>query len=519
MARDETLGIERENRPMSQNKTRAQELLARLEELVRQGKGNLVRTELKRLRRSEIPREFFYQFSEVARRIDEPLLALQIMKPIIRAEIELSIPPNNKEKVAYATALITIGAYEEALEILSEVNSKNEPETLLYRAFAYFGQWKYAEAIPYLIRFINSEKITDYRRLVVKVNLLACYISADNSELALNLARELLEVTHKNSHWLLHGNTRELLAQLYIFSGQFAKAQIELDAAEKALSESQGMYLVFVKKWQLIVELLTNKDETIDAKVAMVRKSALANRHWETLREIDLFVALVEGNFEKMNEVLFGTPFTGYRKRAEKILGREIKLSNEISRSWGRDPEMRFSLMDSKVEDLRTGKIINLRIPKSIFNFLTAISRDFYKPSSLGQVFSQVYPGEYFDPNYSPKKINNLVLRSRKIFKRHNLALRIEVLNQQYSLRISDKIDLRLRRISSLNHQKRADLSMLHGHFGVDSFSAQSAAKVLGLSKRTVHKLIEEEIKKSKIIKSGKGRSILYRFTNSKVAV
>lgn len=501
----------------AQDTQQEEKLLSRLEDLIRQGKNNLVQTELKKIVKSKVPRELAYRFAEIARRSNMPLMALQVMNPIIRSEVQLAIPVSDKEKITYATALTSISACEEALEILNEVNYKKEPQVLLYKAFAYFAQWKYEEAIPSLNRFIHSDNITDYQRVVGKVNLLASYIASNKTKDAFDLAKEILKITKQNNHKLLHGNTRELLAQLYIFSGEYKKARIELEEAQKSLTDSDSIYLTFVHKWQLILDLLTSKPSSqLQERITMVRKSALRQKHWETLREIDFFSALAQKNESEIIQVLSGTPFKGYIQRAESLLGKPISLPTETSRTRDKNAEWIFNLFESRLINRKSGKIIKMRIPKTLFQFLVALSKDYYRPLSLGLVFSQVYPEEHFNPIHSKKKIDNLVLRSRKLFQEFRIPIRVEVDQHQYSLRLNTGIELRLRNIKRKNLYQRADISNLHSAFKDKNFSAQQASEVLSLSKRSTHTLLSEAIKKSIIIRLGQGSAIRYRFSNKR---
>jgi len=51
------------------------------------------------------------------------------------------------------------------------VDSKKVKQSLLYRAFALFAHWDYAKAVEPLELFVKEKDISDYDRLVGKLNL------------------------------------------------------------------------------------------------------------------------------------------------------------------------------------------------------------------------------------------------------------------------------------------------------------------------------------------------------------
>ena len=131
--------------------------IERLEELVVSGRGLEAREIAQQYEIKKIPRAYKYQIANRVRRSGLTELALRILNPVVRGEQIEFDPPNDDEKIEYATGLIWIGAPREALKLIGEVNSETHPRALIVTAFAHFSTWGYAKAIPFLENAIASD--------------------------------------------------------------------------------------------------------------------------------------------------------------------------------------------------------------------------------------------------------------------------------------------------------------------------------------------------------------------------
>src|SRR5688500_5123795 len=114
---------------------RIEQLLEELERLTRNGQHNRVRLLLKEKWLKATPREYKARISEILFRINEPLQALKVLKPLDNPEIGKSTA-SKKEKMIYATSLFSIGAVNEADALLSTLDARETPEVLFYRALS-----------------------------------------------------------------------------------------------------------------------------------------------------------------------------------------------------------------------------------------------------------------------------------------------------------------------------------------------------------------------------------------------
>ena len=180
------------------------ELVQKVDGAIRAGELDLARSELRHVQSRKVPRALALQVAALAAgRAD---IAIRILHPVVRPSNPSAQPASDLEKAEYAAALTYIGASDEALDLLSHLDSKEQPQVLLYHSFALFAQWDYRSAIPLLSGYIASPQLTDYQRLVGKVNLAAALINQNEHAAADRTIADILQATEEGNLQLLHGN-------------------------------------------------------------------------------------------------------------------------------------------------------------------------------------------------------------------------------------------------------------------------------------------------------------------------
>jgi hypothetical protein len=490
---------------MSQIETDYKILLEELEANVRASKNAQVLERLQKLKWSQVPRPMLAPLADIARRIQQPLLTLRIMNPVLRPEGVLTLPPSAAEKIVYATALTMVGFSDEAQDLLAEVDAREEPDALLYRSFAAFGKWDYRATYPWLQSFINSPKVADYRRLVGKVNLLAAYIAEGDFALAEPLAKELRQVTHEQGHLLLLGNSLELSAQIRIFQGDYTEALEFLEEGEKRLVSAPGIYHEFTKKWRLICQLLKQSENSSNLlQLKNFRDGAQKKRQWEIVRDCELFLAFAAKDELAWQRVVRGTPFLSYRRRAER-------LWSPIPDVLGKDP---YVLQLGEGGPNLNARNLELQALQTQALLLWSLTQDFFKPVSTGLLFNRLFPGQYFSPATSVKRVHNVVYRFRQWLKANGWPLRIEVRELEFFLQGEANLQVYRARPQALKDR----LSYFHQLWGEKEFSTKDLARELNISQRGAQELIRQELPRSSLQLRGKGRARLYRFGNRRAA-
>src|SRR5262249_54709284 len=113
----------------------------------------------------------------------------------------------------------------------------------------------------------------------------------------------------------------------------------------------------------------------------------------------------VEPKQDLFDHLYIGSPLAAYRKRLEK----EFHL--EPSESY------RLGASADRVLDIATGDGRGIESPghgKMVHQLVGALVKDFYRPRRLGQLFSDLYPNEYFNPFSSPVRLHRLIQRARE---------------------------------------------------------------------------------------------------------
>jgi tetratricopeptide (TPR) repeat protein len=506
---------------MSQNGIDYDFLVTQLELWTREGKNAVVLAELRRLKLTKIPRTYCFRLAQIARRNSEPLLSLQMMNPIVRSPLILQEPPNSKEKIVYASSLTSLGFLTEAKQLLEEIDPADEPEALLYRSFALFGEWNYAKALPLLRRFVRAPGLSEYSRVVGQVNLAAALISEAEFVAADTLLREIIEYTQKNNYHLLLGNALEILAQSRIQEGDYAQALVLLDRAAGYLGSALGLYQFFVLKWQRISKLLMNPHSSVElAALNSLRHEAFKKGYWESVRDCDLFISVTQRDKSLLQFTLCGTPFRAFHKRAFRLWGEPVTLPKEMDwcpSEFQTRADTPSAPVVSILENLRDYHGMDLALHPTLSPLLDQLTRDFYRPTSLGDLFARLYPSEYFDPVHSPQRIYKAIYRLRGWFKQHGFQFSVRGRHNEFRLVSLDR-QSSLRVPRQRRSKQSAFISQWHQAIGSKSFSAREFAQEFNVSERSAQLILKEALRSGKLARLGEGRARLYRFSNQRLS-
>lgn len=490
----------------SKNDTFWEDLYQRLQELIATGKHLECHKELETLNPKKIPRVHAYSFGELAFRIHFHLFSLKVMHRFIHPETPFEDPASDKEKMIYASALYSLGSIQESLALLNTIDPINEPESLFFKALAGFYDWNYKDGVTFLENFITFPTITPYRRLLGKINLAAAYVSIQDWSSADALLGELKKECAQSDAKSFLGYCYEIEAQSKFFRGLYDESINDLLKSKSLLEAQGGVYLFFVEKWILIARLMKTRAPEELKELMQFRQQALKMNQWDTIRECDLFEAIACRNFTLIRKVIFGSPSEDYRRRARQLYTENIKPLGRFM--WEIRPVDYAGDDPLEVFDPYAEKLFKKAILLQVFQALT---QDFYKPFTLGNLFQRVFPEEKFNPFSSPPRLLQLLKRLNSWFIEENIPLRVSFKKSEFKL-------ISLKPIAVVVHRGK-DLSSDDGrfqelktHFAQKSFTTSEVAKTLMISKFTVQKLLNAALQDGRIERSGKGRDIRYRF-------
>lgn len=496
-------------------------LKQKFEDLIRAGEIAAVQNELEKINVNDIDREWVATFADIARRVRSENWGLRLLRPLVRSEVPVRPAVNENELCAYAGLLIKAGALAEAKDILTPIDPQKVSNVYTFLSQVYILQWDYAKASEFLKEGLWQKDLTAYQRCISQVNLVSAFIFLQKYKLARTLISEVLKNSFENKWDLLYGNALELSAQLAVIQGQWVDAKNFLSEAQKR-SGQHSHYSIFIDKWSTLNDLLqshpgSQQSDQILKKIDQIRQKASSLNSWETMRDLDYHVGVHLKHQNLLLNVYFGTPHASFKKRIEQLFKKHHwKIPNEYFRKLSEAPTTR-------VLDLITGVEIGvpllepLKAGQMLHRLLNILALDFYKPMGLGELFSNLFPGEYFNPDTSGDRVTQAVKLLRKWFQVNEIPVDVHVENNRFGLKATGPYAFKISKkvLDPMDlHDVGFDLqiSQLKTKWPYQSFSAAKAAAQLQVSATTMRSILHEALNKKLLFVSGTGRATLYRF-------
>jgi hypothetical protein len=253
-----------------------------------------------------------------------------------------------------------------------------------------------------------------------------------------------------------------------VVRGRWKDAERYLSEAEAALGESGGLDELFVQKWRAVAQILQNPREVNPLK--KVRQRALQLKHWETVRDCDLFLCVARKDEALFRHLYFGTPWEEFRSR----LVREFGAHPEVERSH-----------EWNLSDRATAPVLEVPFEKKgmvLQKLFAVLCSDFYRPIRLATIHAKLFPSDYFNPLSSPTRIHQAMKRLRQHFK--NLGVPLEILESQGAYRLTSKrpLKLSLKVGSTVSDRVTHLLEELKAAFAGESFDVNGVARTLKIS-------------------------------------
>lgn len=497
---------------MSQASHALQERVVEMDRLIRSGQAHLVRKELHGLKGRRLPRPALLDLAGLARRVGMFDFALRLLHSVVRSEKPIFPPASVAEIAMYAAVLVKIGARREALALLGGLDAQSAPEVLLFQSNAYFGEWRYDQAVPLLKRYIAHPVINDYQRRVGEVNLAAALIVVGRFQEAEQILSGLLEADTRDL-LLLRGNSLELLTQIAVLREEFAQAEMYIRRSQELLGTGEDQYSLYMKKWRSVAIYRQDGAQHPEELIA-IRHEALRMKDWEVARDCDFQIAAGRRDMALFAHIVFGTPYEAFRRRTLASAGR-IDLPGTLIWRPGpavdpsaAPPARYFDLLEAQESQGRG----SLKYGQALHKTLSSLTADFYRPRSIGEMFTDLYPGEVFNPISSPHRVFRLIQRLRGWFQDNQMPLFVSVVNGEYRLEASAPFGLKVPLDRDLIPRDDFFLERLRSRWPYRVFSARQAEVELGLTSDQVRRLFASTEKSGELLRVGSGRGTRYRF-------
>lgn len=467
---------------------------------LRAGKIDICVEKLSAINCAQVPREFRLPLANLCRRCGQFTQGFRLLSPLIGADVELSQHATSAELAEYAVLLMKNGSVREAVSLLRTISPQQVAEAPMYLAFCEMFLWNYDSAAGLLRRFL-ADNPSSYQAMVARVNLAAALVWTEHWNEARDLLDKLILDATTSGSLRLKANCLELRGNLHLQAGDLARCEADLAEAREILL-SQTSDQLFVRKWQ--AALLATKTQSA-APLRKLRTEAVRRQEWESVRDCDFYILKYDFDQHLFEHLICGTPFESFRKKVCRHLGREMPTG---AFHLGTKAGPNF--------DLRTGVLsdgASLNCGKKVHQTLAVLLNDFYKPVSLGAVFSSLFPDEHFNVYTSPGRIHQLLSRTRKYVSANELPIHIDMVEGGFLLRLDGNISIQVDFQRAPVEGAYAQLERLKRLLPADEteFSSREASRLLHLSESTAKRVLRWGVEEHKVQQQGAGPSTRYR--------
>lgn len=487
-------------------------LFSEIDTLIRSANTRAARAKIRSLSPNRLERTYLVRYAEMQRRLGNFEASVKALFCFVRPEKHSSIVANSSEVMEYAAALASLGGHREALELLDMVDSTRHSEADFFRALIHMATWDYRLAIDPLERYLGHSGILDYRKALVSVNLAACYLSVDGSHpRTLKKIDDLLLNSDFARFPLLKGNMEGIRSQFFFMLGDKEEFRRNLSSAREGLGGSDTWNALVLDKWKLFGELKFRirklSRHSVETEFSIIRRRAGEMRHWETLRDCDLFEGLYFNKSEQLNRCYIGTPYTAFRTRVLNIAGKSFNPPEKFL--WtNKVAEKNRQVFDVALGQMGQSSLKAKQIPHRT---LQALASDLYRPHSVVTLHSLVFPGQHFIVESSPLVIHQAVKRLRAWLSSIDVDFGV-VSRGGFQLEVG-KRDALLLKAQQFTSEKSVDVHHLRllTKVGGRSFSIDDVTSTLNVSLRTARRVVSALEVQGSISKSGTTRSMTYR--------
>lgn len=473
---------------------------------------------IKKLLTQKSPRETLAPMAALARRAGYPYLALRILQPLFRQEGRIRESPTSYESFVYGSALIVVGAKTEGLKLFQTIDPESQPEVLLFRANSFITEWRYQEAQTILEEYLSKFDLKPLQRLVGNLNLCSSYIVLKKPQKFRRLIQESYRLAAETKATHLNLSVVELEAQFYYSQNNLIQAQqIIKQTFPQGIKVPTTIFEALLRKWDLLslAKLSRHPEERMQIVAALgdLAHQCQQRQFWEVHRDCDFQLGLLTGNKTPIYRAYFGSPYKEYRK----ILLAQVKGKVDIPSSWI------SSETDSSESVLQraTGKLGDKVIFEPFrkpWNLLFLLSQDLYRPLSLGRLFNDLFPDEYFVKSLAAHRIQGLIGELRSLFLTHGLEAEIQVQRNSYQLLLRQPVEYNRADVLFRSH-KNYLIHSLCERKDEQYLSAKQIQQEYQISRTLVLEVLKAMETALLIQKIPRGRETIYRFIKSGKAV
>jgi len=467
---------------MAQSIKKIQNEILRWETAVREGRGQSVSREIKKLVAKKIPNIYRREIAALLRRIGDYSLALKVIYPkIYNVDNQFQENSSPTDVADYSLLLLRIGANNEALLKLMQLDPNKALQRNIYIAYCYFSVRNYEAALPYLLEYIELSGLSEYNRIIGRVNLLSALVETNRIQEAIDLSGELIAELNENVH-------RRLLANCYELRGQALKLNDDFDQAKDSLLESLRLLKQDSERYQYTALLnlshLQAKKEGSEKPLLEFIDKAKKSKKFELLRQADYFRLEFINDQDLFCRLYYGTPYNAFK---HKLLKAYPQYKSSLEKQW-------FFGKDGVLVNVKEGKFNSkqvLKVGSVCHQTFQALFYDLYRPRPLSVIHELISDGDPFIPVHTPNRIKQIVYRLNKELASEGVKIQVKIKKNYLIWESEEKLRFVFEEGMEILNINRSYLKLLKNQFGSEPFTRKEAQDTLQLSASQSKKVLK----------------------------
>ncbi len=499
------------------------------DQMIKRGESSQVFNLCKSINSSEIPRNLLVEFAEIARRIGQPQLMIRWLRPIVRSEKPAHPPVSIMELTTYTQGLIRLGGFNEAQRMIETI-LKHEGEKTFeqFRGGIYFMQaslfvmqWKYKKAIPFFKKHRTLKSVEGYQKVVSTLNLIAAYSAIGDFKKSIfeinRLEPKLIKNNATGQFTLILGNLNEVKSQVMFLLKNYSEALLCLDKANQLLKRADKRSLLYVAKWKTLIELAVSDSDNKIIYLNQLREIQLQSKlisDYETVREIDFQYALFTKNIDMFLKVYWGSRQETYRKRILKIFTDELNLNPKefIQKSFNYPLFKQEEISRIVTKNFPTVDLLSNVRSKLVRKLFALLTREFYRPLRLIELFDELYPDEYFNPKSTPEKIHKLINYARIFITKNKYPIEIKNLKVGFQIVATQPCYLVIQNSNVDSNNKKLEFKLSPELQTKREFTIDEFINYHSMPERTARNTLKKLIESKKIKKLNFRKKSTFKF-------
>ncbi len=453
----------------------------------------------------QLPRAWAVPFAQLCRRSGLEKGSLKILQAYLHPD-NPTVVATDEEIIEYANSLQKVGSSSEALRVLKKCENRSHPQLSWVLANLAVSEWNYAASVDHFGTFIKQVGEETYEALVAQLNRCAGLVFLQRQQQGREELRTLVHLCAKRNYTRLEVGARILQAELEFLSENYDKSNQILSALNSPSLELR--YQRLIKKWLAFTVYVSSKGASGGDMLAEVRALAKKQNDWESVRDCDFQEARVTRNENLMRYLNAGSPYEAYRARLEKtfLTLKELPPHFDLGKTGGQI----LNLVDGTID----GKPWGIPVGMSLAKLLLVLFEDFYRPPTVGKIFSTVFENENYFVEGTPLRIHQLMFRLRQWLKKNQIPLKIHEDGGYFIPILEDGLIVRMPVGPSYARRSKESLRLLqiYSVFPHSSFAMSDLVKISDVSRSSWLSVLRYGIENKILSGEGSVQNRTYRF-------